>query len=118
MDVSYMKDFVPFSQKVYQAIEKVREILKHQDNIACTARRYCVDGCPKKKLIPDLFACFNAKKQFQDGNADFYYQNLHTKTNGRASDCMKCGKCEDVCPQHLAIRSYLEEVAKVFENQA
>lgn len=94
MDVSYMKDFVPFSQKVYRAIEKVREILKHQDTIACTARRYCVDGCPKKKLIPDLFACFNAKKQFQDGNADFYYQNLHTKTNGKASDCMKCGKCE------------------------
>ena len=35
----------------------------------------------------------------------------------KASDCLKCGQCEDICPQHLSIRELLEDVAKVFEKQ-
>ena len=35
---------------------------------------------------------------------------------GKASDCIKCGRCEAMCPQHLPIRTLLQEVAKVFEQ--
>ena len=28
----------------------------------------------------------------------------------RADQCIKCGKCEAVCPQHIAIREHLDEV--------
>ena len=28
----------------------------------------------------------------------------------RADQCVKCGKCEAVCPQHIAIREHLDEV--------
>ena len=31
-------------------------------------------------------------------------------------DCLKCGKCEKICPQHLPIRKLLEEVAKEFDK--
>ena len=34
---------------------------------------------------------------------------------GKASDCIKCGKCERHCPQHLPIREYLVEVAGELE---
>ena len=43
------------------------------------------------------------------------YYDIHTKENNKASNCIKCGQCEGVCPQHLPIRDYLEEVAKTFE---
>ena len=43
-----------------------------------------------------------------------YYANL-TLQFGKAGDCIKCGQCEAMCPQHLPIRRYLEDVAKHFE---
>ncbi|QUO36316.1 4Fe-4S dicluster domain-containing protein [Clostridiaceae bacterium Marseille-Q4149] len=34
----------------------------------------------------------------------------------RASDCIKCGKCEKACPQHLPIRQLLEQVSQEFDK--
>lgn len=116
-NVSFMKDFVPLSDKEKEAIRQVCEIFNAQGLIPCTGCRYCTDGCPKKILIPDLFACLNAKKKFGDWNSDFYYHQVHTKHNGKASDCVKCGKCEHSCPQHLKIRELLEQVAETFEKK-
>lgn len=115
-NISFMKEFRPFSQKEYQAVEQVRDILKKQDTIACTACRYCTDGCPKHIAIPDLFSCYNSKKQYQDWNSDFYY-GVHTAKGGKASDCIQCRKCEKVCPQHLRICDYLKETASVFDKK-
>ena len=113
-NLSYMKDFKPFDDKEYEAVDKVINILNNLGGIPCTACRYCVDGCPKKIAIPDLFSCYNAKVQFGDWNSDYYY-GVHTKNHGKASDCIKCGKCEKICPQHLKIREYLEDVKNHFE---
>ena len=85
--------------------------------IPCTACRYCTAGCPKKISIPDLFAIMNTKQLYHDWNADYYYNAVHTAPGRKASDCIKCGKCEKACPQHLQIRKLLEEVAKEFENK-
>ncbi len=115
-NIGAMKDFEPLNAAEYAAIEKVCEIFKAQNLIPCTACRYCVDGCPKKILIPDLFADMNAKKQYHDWNSDYYYNQVHTQGHGKASDCIQCGKCEKACPQHLEIRTLLEQVAGVFEK--
>ena len=68
-------------------------------------------------MIPDLFACLNAKKVFNNWNTDYYYNNVYTTRNGKASDCIKCGKCEKSCPQHLAIRELLVGVAAEFDKK-
>ncbi len=115
-NISFMKEFQPLSQRELTAIDRVREVFQSKNLIACTACRYCVAGCPKHISIPDLFACLNAKKIFNDWNADYYYNNVHTAQNGKASACIKCGKCEKACPQHLPIRELLVEVAKEFER--
>lgn len=116
-NLSFMKEFSPLNQQELDAIDKVCEIFNSKHLIPCTACRYCTAGCQKKISIPDLFACMNMKKLFQGWSADFYYNNIHTVNHGKASDCIKCGKCEKICPQHLPIRSLLEDVAAEFEKQ-
>ena len=66
--------------------------------------------------IPDLFACLNAKKTWNNWNTSYYY-GIHTKTGGRAGDCIGCGQCEDICPQHLKIRDLLVEVSAEFDKK-
>ena len=54
-------------------------------------------------------------RAYGDRGQAFYYNNIHTKGRGRASDCIRCGKCERTCPQHLPIRELLQDVAAEFE---
>lgn len=116
-NIGFMKDFVPLNTEELEAVKRVQEIFRSMNLIPCTACRYCTDGCPKHISIPDLFADMNAKQIYHDWNADYYYSDVHTSEGRRASDCIKCGKCEKSCPQYLPIRKLLEDVAEVFEKE-
>ncbi len=115
-NLSYMKNFVPLDAREHAAVQNVCNVFRSMHMIECTACRYCTAGCPKNISIPDLFACLNTKNIYRDWNADFYYNTVHTKNKGKASDCIGCGKCEAACPQHLPIRDSLRDVAKSFEK--
>ena len=116
-NISFMKDFRPLSQKEQEALEQVVRVFRGQEMISCTACRYCVEGCPAGIAIPDLFACMNAKKTFGGGSGEYYYNEVHTRRGGKASQCLRCGACEEICPQHLPIRQLLEQVAAEFEKK-
>ena len=111
-NLSYMADFKPLDAKEKAAVEQVCAILRSQNQVPCTACRYCVEGCPKKIQIPDVLACLNLRRQLKYA-VDKYREA--TANGGKASDCVKCGKCEKVCPQHLPIRELLAETAVELE---
>ncbi|MBQ9510229.1 MAG: aldo/keto reductase [Clostridia bacterium] len=117
-NISFMRDFKPLDERELEAVAKVCAIFKKMDLIPCTSCRYCVEEnhCPKDILIPDMFASLNAHEAFHNWNTSFYYNQVLTRGHGKASDCIKCGKCEKVCPQHLQIRKLLEQVATTFEK--
>ena len=115
-NLSFMADFRPLNDTELAAIARVQAIFRGKHLIPCTSCRYCTDGCPKHIAIPDLFATMNTRQLYRDWNAGYYY-DIHTMDGRKASDCVKCGKCEHVCPQHLPIRKLLEDVAKEFETK-
>ena len=116
-NLAFMQNFRPLDETELAAVQKVQEIFHSKHLIPCTSCRYCTDGCPKHISIPDLFATMNTKQLYHDWNADYYYTEVHTAPGRKASDCLKCGKCEKACPQHLPIRKLLEKVAAEFEKE-
>ena len=85
--------------------------------VGCTGCGYC-QPCPKGVDIPTCFAAYNAS--YADGyvNALREYMMCTTlrKVRSNAGLCVKCGKCEQHCPQHLPIRDALDGVKKRLET--
>ena len=118
-NVEAMKDFQPLNEKEMEAVKKVQNILQDLNAVACTGCRYCVEEnhCPKNIKIPDMFEALNGYTVFENEKMKSYYnKSLVDGEHAKASECIKCGKCEETCPQHLPIRKHLEEVAEAFEK--
>lgn len=117
-NTGYMQDFAPLTQQEQAVIAQAVGIINASIAIPCTGCAYCTEGCPMHIAIPKYFSLYNAEMQ-ELKEKDFtsqgtYYDNLTLKF-GKASDCIACGQCESVCPQHLPIIENLKRVAKQFE---
>lgn len=115
----YMMDFKPLDEKEHEIVRQAVNLITSNITIPCTGCSYCTDGCPMNIAISKYFSLYNSDKQ-EIKEKDWtphreYYENL-TKTFGKASECVECGQCEEVCPQHLHIVDSLKEVAAYFEK--
>ena len=118
-NTGYMQDFKPLSEAEHAVDRKAVEQINANIAIPCTGCAYCVDGCPMRIAIPKYFSLYNADMQEIKGKSwtpqSGYYENL-THDFGKASECIACGQCEGVCPQHLPIIEHLKTVAAHFEK--
>jgi len=98
-----------------KVIDEVTEEILRIPQIGCTACKYCTDGCPMKISIPDVFRTVNTLRRYPDDwRAKNFYSGLVNRS-GKASDCVACGQCESVCPQHLSIIELLKEAAEILD---
>lgn len=99
------------------AVKEVGDALKKRVNNGCTGCRYCMP-CPAGVNISGNFALWNRYGIYaNEGDAKWHWNN-DLQDAERAKNCIKCGKCEGVCPQKLSIRNDLECLQKVFDGLA
>ena len=117
-NVSYMEHFEPLSEREAALLPQAVKLIYRDIAVACTACRYCVEGCPKNIEIPKYFELYNTEMYTADKSYSMqrYYYEILTETHGKASDCIGCRRCEASCPQHIRIREALKKVAEVFES--
>ncbi len=100
-------------------IKKVVDILNSIPSIPCTGCEYCVDGCPMQIKIPKIFELYNEYLRFgapDKARFERMQSGLMGGPLGEPADCMECGACEAICPQHIEIRNNLKKFVEIFEK--
>lgn len=116
-NLSTVTNFNKINEVEEKLIQEVTEKVLSYPTIPCTRCRYCVPGCPMKIQIPDLFTAYNSAKTYGSNRRyDTYYKNHTQDEHSLASQCIGCGQCEGVCPQHLDIISLLQKVSREFDE--
>ena len=119
-NISSMNDFKPLTDEEREICHKAAAIINSQTAIPCTGCSYCTSGCPMKIAIPQYFSLYNAVQrenmEEKGWTSSFASYDVLALKFGRARDCVGCGQCEGVCPQHLPVIENLKKVSKCFDH--
>ncbi|MCR5303815.1 MAG: aldo/keto reductase [Lachnospiraceae bacterium] len=113
-NTGYMQDFKPLAEGEKALTKKISGYMREKIRVACTSCRYCTEVCPQNINIPGYFGLLNLHAI--TGKKTVMYYERYSMNRGKAGDCLKCGLCEQNCPQHLPIRDHLKEFAALYEE--
>ena len=108
-NISTFENFKPMSEAEQATVREVVDLMNSRIQNGCTGCRYCMP-CPAGVNIPGNFSCWNRYHMYQNYNVVKYQWENNLGDAQQAKNCIKCGKCEQACPQHLHIREDLERV--------
>jgi hypothetical protein len=95
-------------------VDRVASKYREMGFVGCTGCRYCMP-CPSGVAIPEIFGFFN-EYYMKDRDPTIkakYREQLQQEQ--WAKNCTSCGRCEELCPQHLPIRRLLHDAGESLE---
>ncbi len=106
-NLSTFRKFAPLSEKEAAEIEDIVAALKRRIQNGCTGCRYCMP-CPAGVDIPRNFRIWNHYHIYGTYQTVKWAWEHEIPEAEKAKNCIKCGKCEALCPQKIRIREDLE----------
>ena len=102
-------EFKPLSDEEQKTIKEIVDLINSRVQNGCTGCAYCMP-CPAGVDIPGCFKAWNTYHMYQNYNVVKWSWEKAIGEAKQAKNCIKCGKCEKVCPQKIQIRENLERV--------
>lgn len=101
------------TEEDFAMIEQIKAEIDRNVKVGCTGCAYCMP-CPRGIDIPTAFRCYNRMHTENRATGRHEYMQIVAlqKEMSDISKCIKCGKCERHCPQHLEIPRMLKEAQK------
>lgn len=107
------RDFKPLDDGELAAIDRARAALKEGGTVQCTSCDYCAKVCPLNIGISQSLAVLNHYINYGDAASAGYQMGFVVRFNAgknMITECIRCGACEDACPQNLPILEYFDRI--------
>lgn len=108
-NLNCFENFAPLTPQEKKTVDEVVKVINSRVQNGCTGCRYCMP-CPAGVNIPGCFGVWNTYHMYQNYNIVKGRWEREIGESAQAKNCIKCGKCEQACPQKLSIRADLERV--------
>ncbi len=104
----------PLSEEEKQMLVDLGQTM--QDSVPCTGCRYCTEMCPMELNIPAMMMAYNDIHFGVEGGLTASMQMDALPADKMPAACLQCGACEQMCPQHIEISSYIAELRDTLET--
>ncbi len=96
-------------------VELVKQKYKEMGFIKCSGCGYCMP-CPEGVNIPAILSFYNEYNMTEKAKdiKGKYWDHITPKSQARK--CVRCARCEDICPQKIPVKNVLLEAALIFES--
>lgn len=109
-------EFQPLSEAESAELDDIVKELRSRVQNGCTGCRYCMP-CPAGVNIPGNFKVWNNYHMYRTYGHVQRAWETDLKDEEKAKNCVKCGKCETLCPQKLSIRADLARVQQELDDR-
>lgn len=118
-NLSTMKNPETLTEREREILGDVVQEINKMEAIPCTQCNYCIGECPEGIPIPTFFELYNIEKRVpsRGWSPQMGYYRIYALRSAEASDCTACGRCVEMCPQHLDIPQWMDRIVELFHNE-